>query len=746
MQHIFYKDLLLNQKYEATWRSPDFNFIKPTSGTYAFDCATWYLEAPAYYAFNYNDVDTSSSQVFYAPYNEGKQYLEFITENPVIPTKFFLKQGTNRNYPMSAFKITASQDSVRYETIVDTTSIDTTAGAELIIEVDCNKSYRCFRVVPISFTNTSYWSLFRFNIYGKQYIKNQEDLLAYAAHFDENTNYYSNGIFTKVNYNNTDFSNTEYKFGTGSLIPTIINSSSINATVNENNPVFNTQECWFKIDKNNLPTSKQILMSNLYTNTSGTNFGSSICIDNNSIYGEYDAYSLNSSNNTQHILTTLPGVNISDLSDDWHHVAISHGVFSHSFLIDGVLCSQSNVGMFTGRTGNFRIGHSQNGEYTSCYIDDPQITMLNKYKKNFVLPTSTFINKFEIPNGVNLTLETGNNTSTFVFYSGTNYYASGINNTVSVKAGSKIDYIITTKGFKQISGSTIVTENTTLDFTLEEQQYIEVDMSYDFSNSDYAELMSQLSTNNKFIVNSDLQAITNNPDSSITYHGCMINDSIGFMTPDMETTLSVTGYVSSEGHCDFGAVYCGTKKYIMDRSKISNGTIDGFGQYLIRGSGIQSSNTYTMTLQPNTYYYLNFAYGKDGSSSIGQDKLIIENIKLAYVPGAEPPPPQLEKADLYLRGAINSWESDVNYQFTYDPVNDLYFLENVEWSGEYKFASSDWSTIDFGGSYSMQELPLNTETSLTRYGSNLYCDETISASRIEIKINGTNGTVKIITE
>ena len=113
---------------------------------------------------------------------------------------------------------------------------------------------------------------------------------------------------------------------------------------------------------------------------------------------------------------------------------------------------------------------------------------------------------------------------------------------------------------------------------------------------------------------------------------------------------------------------------------------------------------------------------------------------------SQPPTRQLEKADLYLRGAINSWESDVNYQFTYDPVNDLYFLENVEWSGEYKFASSDWSTIDFGGSYSMQELPLNTETSLTRYGSNLYCDETISASRIEIKINGTNGTVKIITE
>ena len=164
MQHIFYKDLLLNQKYEVAWRSPDFNFVRPTSGTYAFDCATWYTDCPPYKAFNYNERDTDYSQVFYGPYNEGNQYLEFITENPVVPTKIYLQQGYNRNYPMSAFQILASQDSVRYEVLVDTTAIDTTAGASLEIPIASEKSYVCFRLVPTSFTNYSYWSLFRFNI------------------------------------------------------------------------------------------------------------------------------------------------------------------------------------------------------------------------------------------------------------------------------------------------------------------------------------------------------------------------------------------------------------------------------------------------------------------------------------------------------------------------------------------------------------------------------------------------------
>lgn len=741
MQHIFYKDLLLNQKYEALWRSPDFNFVRPTSGTYAFDCATWYTDCPPYKAFNYNERDTDDSQVFYGPYNEGNQYLEFITENPVVPTKIYLQQGYNRNYPMSAFKILASQDSVRYEVLVDTTTIDTTAGASLEIPIASEKSYVCFRLVPTSFTNYNYWSLFRFNIYGKQIIKNQCNLVAYASHLDNSSDYYTNGIFSSINYNNTTFSSEEYKFGNASL-----DNGNITCDNKYYNPVFTTHECWFKIDKNNLPTSEKALVGNITTNSSGTSYGSCIYIDSTSIYAKYAAYSLQTNGYSQNILTTLSGVNISNLSDGWHHAAISNGVFSHTFLIDGLVCSKSTDGMFTGRSRTFKIDSPANNEDTICYIDDVQITLTNKYKKDFNLPQTSFINKIFDSGTCSLTLNTENDTSNFVFRIGDDNYKYTTNNTVNVKLGETVYYKITTKGFTTIEDSIVVTEDTVLNFTLEEQKFVEVTISYPFNNTDYSELINQLTKNNKFIVNNDLQAITNNPDSSVTYHGCVINDAFGFMTPDMETTLEVTGYVSSESGYDFGAVYCGTKKYSMDRSKISSGTTDGFGQYLIRGSGSWTTDTYTMTLQPNTYYYLNFAYNKDGSASSGQDKLVVEKIKLTYVPGAEPPPPQLEKADLYLRGAINSWEADTNYQFTYDPINDVYFLENIEWSGEYKFASSDWSTIDFGGSYNMQEIPLNTETSLARYGYNLYYDETISASRIEIKINGTNGTVKIITE
>lgn len=196
-------------------------------------------------------------------------------------------------------------------------------------------------------------------------------------------------------------------------------------------------------------------------------------------------------------------------------------------------------------------------------------------------------------------------------------------NTLTAVEGTEVHYTVSKPRYKTVSGTyTLGSSDYDLYIELEELSEIEINMTYPFTDEIYSPFIEELTNNGNFIINSSLNAITN---KGIGDNG-QVNGYFSFTTGTENLTLSVTGYVSSEGGYDFGAVYCGTSIYNMNRSQMSSGTTDGNGQFLFRGSGGMSKQTYTIQLQPETTYYLNFGYAKDRSSSSGSDRLIVTDI------------------------------------------------------------------------------------------------------------------------
>lgn len=103
------------------------------------------------------------------------------------------------------------------------------------------------------------------------------------------------------------------------------------------------------------------------------------------------------------------------------------------------------------------------------------------------------------------------------------------------------------------------------------------------------------------------------------------------LTTKEQTTLSITASVGSESNYDFGGVYVGTKIYKPTQSQAKSKTTDGSGSYLMSISGSVSSKAYTMTLQANSTYYLNFFYVKDGSGNSNGDRFNVTEIKYRAV-------------------------------------------------------------------------------------------------------------------
>lgn len=95
---------------------------------------------------------------------------------------------------------------------------------------------------------------------------------------------------------------------------------------------------------------------------------------------------------------------------------------------------------------------------------------------------------------------------------------------------------------------------------------------------------------------------------------------------------------------------------------------------------------------------------------------------------------------IYLRGELNGWGTPQEHLFTYEG-NGIYSLSNITLSGEFKFATSDWSSVDLGA-YSSRVIQTDTVFQLGRGGSNLTTSE-IFCARIELNIN--NSTVYFYT-
>lgn len=185
-----------------------------------------------------------------------------------------------------------------------------------------------------------------------------------------------------------------------------------------------------------------------------------------------------------------------------------------------------------------------------------------------------------------------------------------------------IDAMINNKIYSANETRTI-TENTSIALvaTLVGEHVV---YTYPFNQTySYANL-TNLVDSTKFTVDETLQALT----SKAAYHvdNGTAYGYIEFTTPATLCTVSVTGGVSSESNYDFGAAYIGKAVYTPSQNQIKQGTTDGNGEYMLRGSGDVTSATYTKELEPNTTYFLSFAYAKDSSQSRGNDCLFITNI------------------------------------------------------------------------------------------------------------------------
>lgn len=196
------------------------------------------------------------------------------------------------------------------------------------------------------------------------------------------------------------------------------------------------------------------------------------------------------------------------------------------------------------------------------------------------------------------------------------------------------------------------------------------DLSYPFEFDSTIDT-SKLIDGSNFIINKNLNAITNGPKSWHVNSG----SSYGYFkihTPNESTTFSVTAYVSSEGNYDFGGCYVGTQIYNASRDAIKSTTTDGHGKWVFMNSN-SSESTYTTTLEANTDYYIQFYYTKDSSGDSGEDRIIIKNMKFSYY----------GKSDLYIFAPdenLGSEYQNVEYVDTISiPEHNIYINENNQW-------------------------------------------------------------------
>lgn len=196
---------------------------------------------------------------------------------------------------------------------------------------------------------------------------------------------------------------------------------------------------------------------------------------------------------------------------------------------------------------------------------------------------------------------------------------------LSTYLGATVSYVVKCAGYRKITGSKRLLADETITVSMQEAVAEDVVLSGDFADPN-GQLVNFVDGSN-FVVSGT--AIVNgsksyNVDSGTSY---------GYikLTTKEQCTLSVTGYVSSEGSYDFGGVYVGSKIYKPTQAQAKGGTTDSAGSYLIRQSGSNTSKEYTMTLNANTTYYLNFFYVKDGSRNSNSDRFFVSKIQYRAV-------------------------------------------------------------------------------------------------------------------
>lgn len=97
---------------------------------------------------------------------------------------------------------------------------------------------------------------------------------------------------------------------------------------------------------------------------------------------------------------------------------------------------------------------------------------------------------------------------------------------------------------------------------------------------------------------------------------------------------------------------------------------------------------------------------------------------------------------VYVRGGMNGW-GEVD-QLSYDGASSYSVtLDLAAGDYEFKVASADWSTVDFGGGADGQNVTLATDKVLARSGSNLKLN-LAAAGRYRFSFNATDTAAPVL--
>lgn len=207
---------------------------------------------------------------------------------------------------------------------------------------------------------------------------------------------------------------------------------------------------------------------------------------------------------------------------------------------------------------------------------------------------------------------------------------------ITVLPGTEVMYWVETPEHEFVTGTFIVNETTNLSIPKDAftSSIEEVKIVYPFDDEINAKFISNLVDGNNFIIDSTTQSIQSGPKSYNVNSGTSYGY-IEIKTPPFEQTfsLSISAFAQGENNCDFGFIYLGTAIYQPTQAQVKNSTTDGKGKYLLRHTSTTYNDyvTVTDTLEPNTTYYLNFGFVKDGSANVGIDRLRVKEISFTAV-------------------------------------------------------------------------------------------------------------------
>ncbi len=214
--------------------------------------------------------------------------------------------------------------------------------------------------------------------------------------------------------------------------------------------------------------------------------------------------------------------------------------------------------------------------------------------------------------------------------------AAGTSASVNALANTEISYVVTAEGYRKAKGT--VTGGTAA-VTMEAFTVTTWDMSYPFT--DCEAVLANLCDGSNFEIS---ESPTSAASSGTAMSSSIVSGSksfgkdsgvsygyIKFHTPSTEDadklTVSVTCNAYAEGSCDVGAVFIDTSLHQVTSNVRDYGSSYGTVLYSSYSKNSATYGTYTATLQPDTDYYLQFAYTKDGSANQYWDRLSITNIK-----------------------------------------------------------------------------------------------------------------------